>query len=69
MGTVLISAVQGVCLLAALGAAGLWVRSYSTIDEYDWRVRPKGNSPSLVYARAVTTTPGRLVFYERSVFT
>lgn len=69
MGRLLLSTLRGVCLVAALAAAGLWARSYSTTDEYDWRVRPQANTPSLVYARAIATTPGRVMFYERCVFT
>ena len=59
-------ALRGTCLLAALAAAGLWGRSHYTSDVYTWPVRGGGDGLERVHSRIVQTTPGKLLFQERS---
>ncbi len=64
-----IAALRAACLVAALAAGGLWVRSHRVSDEYNWPVRSEAARLRFVSSRAVYTTPGRLVFGERCAFT
>jgi hypothetical protein len=65
MHTIVLRTLRGAGLLAALASAGLWTRSHFVNDHYLWT--GPTNSP-LVDSRAVFTSPGRLVFQERSPF-
>ena len=66
MTTMLFHTLRGGCLVAALASAGLWVRSYFAIDQYTWPVR--GDSPGfeMIDSRTVQTSPGRLIFQDRT---
>ena len=60
------STLHGGCLLAVLATAGLWVRSHSVTDSYSWPVRAEGRGLERVCSRYLETSPGRLVFGERT---
>ena len=59
---------RGVSVLVAVAAGGMWVRSYFASDSFTWSV----NSPNLaarsIHARALGTSPGRLIFHESNAF-
>jgi hypothetical protein len=57
---------HGLCLLAAVATSGLWARSYFVADQYIWPVRSGGGGFEMIDSRSVMTTPGRLVFQERT---
>ena len=59
-------AVHAVCLVAAVSTSGLWARSYFVADQFTWRVRSARSGFEMVDSRALMTTPGRLVFQERT---
>ena len=67
MGSMFFHALRGTCLLATLASAGLWVRSFYVSDCYNWRPRLSvGAGFERVESRTVLTSPGHLVFQERS---
>ena len=63
---VLFAACRGACLVTALAAVGLWGRSYFVTDTY--LLPSRVALPALIDSRVLSTTPGGLVFYERSAF-
>lgn len=66
MRTIVYPALRGLSFVAALATVGLWARSHFVIDRYIWPVRSASNT--LVDSRELFTTPGRLVFHERTLF-
>jgi len=59
--------VDGLAILVAVSAIGLWVRSYYAVDRFGWAVEPTQTDP-LIVSRSVETTPGRLVIREHTAF-
>ena len=59
--------VDGLAILVAVSAIGLWVRSYYAVDRFGWAVEPSQADP-LIVSRSVETTPGRLVLREHTAF-
>jgi hypothetical protein len=59
---------DGIAILVAVSAIGLWVRSYHAADRFGWAVEPRGPSFSMIVSRSVETTPGRLVYREHTAF-
>ena len=57
---------HGLCLLAAISSSGLWARSYFVADQYTWTVQSARSGFHSIHSRAVQTTPGRLVFQDRT---
>ena len=66
MRTIVYPVLRGLSFVAALATVGLWARSHFVIDRYLWPVRSA--SATLVDSRELFTTPGRLVFHERTLF-
>jgi hypothetical protein len=66
MRSMLLPTLRAACLLAAVSTVGLWVRSHRVSDQYTWPVRGGGGA-ELIDSRTLQTTPGRLVFQERTV--
>ena len=65
MQTTFLGALRCGCLVAALASAGLWTRSHFVSDHYLW---PGPTRSALIDSRAIFTSPGRLVFQERTTF-
>jgi hypothetical protein len=59
-------ALRGLCLLVVMATGGMWVRSHFVTDHYAWPVSSKAEGFSLIVSRGLETSPGRLIFRERS---
>ena len=66
MRSMLIPTLRAACLLAAVATAGLWVRSHLIADQYTWPVTGGGGAFEPIDSRTIHTTPGRLIFQERT---
>ena len=66
MPSMLFPTLRATCLIAAMASAGLWVRSYFTVDQYTWPVSFDTPGFDRVASRTVQTAPGRLFFQERT---
>ena len=67
MSSTLFPTLRAVCAVSALATAGLWGRSFYASDMYNWKAGVcAGNGFDRVESRTVHTSPGVLVFQERT---